>query len=80
MQTQTVFRAGNSQVVAIPKDLAKELGLTAGEKVVVEKANDGLLVRKAGEGKTSSLNADFKTWWNEFLEENSEILDELATR
>ena len=45
MQIQTVFKAGNSNVVAIPKDLSKELGFKSGQKVVVEKTDSEDLLR-----------------------------------
>lgn len=86
MQTQTVFRAGNSSVVAIPKNIASDLGIKPGQKVVVEKdeTGEGVIIKKAV--KTSkrlsnlSVDKDFKRWWREFLKENAEILDELAVR
>ena len=40
MQIQTVFKAGNSSVVAIPKAIAKELGIKAGKKVAVTHSAD----------------------------------------
>lgn len=84
MQTQTVFQAGNSSVVAIPKHLVKELGLKVGEKVIVSKAIDGesVVIRKVGRNKVKKLTADnkFRRWLDTFLRENAEILDELALR
>ena len=83
VQIQTVFKAGNSNVVAIPKDLSKELGFKSGQKVVVEKTDsEDLLVRKVSKTKSVKLSPDleFKRWWKEFLKENAEILDELAIR
>ena len=40
MKPQRIFQAGNSQVVAIPKALAKELGLRVGHKVMMDKIPD----------------------------------------
>lgn len=82
MQVQTVFRAGNSNVVAIPKDVAKELGFLPGKKVVVEKTeSDGILIKIfSKDTKKTISSSEFKDWWGEFLEENSGILDELALR
>lgn len=84
MQTQTVFRAGNSNVVAIPKSISKDLGLKKGSKVVVEKAPDGdrFVVRKAAIAKSAKSVADkeFKKWLKDVLKEDAEILDELAVR
>lgn len=81
MNIQTVFRAGNSNVVAIPQELNKKFNIKAGQKVVLEESSDGnILIRKITKGKSPSAEEDFKKWWNEFLDENSEILDELALR
>lgn len=78
MQTQTIFRAGNSQVIAIPKNFGKQ-----GEKVVVETTSNGevLVVRKesfVSSKKTSKK--EFNKWLGVFMKENGEILDELALR
>lgn len=81
MQVQTVFKAGNSEVVALPK----ELGFKKGDKVTVEKASDDenlVTIKKVSAKKTknSASNAEFKRWLNNVLEEDGEILDELANR
>ncbi|MCH7952137.1 hypothetical protein IH980_05355 [Patescibacteria group bacterium] len=84
MQVQSVYKAGNSMVVTIPKHLAKELGFHPGQKVLVEKAASGeeLIVRKLGKAvaKKTRVDAEFKEWLEVFLKENAEILDELAVR
>jgi antitoxin component of MazEF toxin-antitoxin module len=84
MQFQTVFKAGNSSVITIPKPLARELGIRPGQKVVVEKTSsgDGLIISKVGKSgvKRARLDAEFKKWLEVFLKENAEILDELAVR
>lgn len=84
MQTQKVFRAGNSNVVAIPADLSQELGIKAGESVIVQKSPVGkaILISKPQTEKSSKtkISAEFKKWLKEALEEDKEILDELAIR
>jgi len=87
MNTQTIFQAGNSIVVAIPKHIARDFKLDAGHQVVVDKSADGEAivvkpVKKTGKTATQNRAADkeFQKWLNEFMEENGEILDELATR
>lgn len=86
MQTQQIFQAGNSSVVAIPKHLLKDLNFKSGQKVVVDKTSDGnaLIIRKAekpaGRFKKSPVTAEFKKWLDIFMKENKEILDELAVR
>lgn len=85
MNIQTVFRAGNSNVVAIPKNLMDELDLKSGQKVILEKdpSNEALIIRKATKAtkKTKgSVSQEFKKWLKEVMIEDAEILDELATR
>lgn len=42
MQIQTVFKAGNSSVVAIPKNIARELGIKPGKKVAITYSADSV--------------------------------------
>jgi len=84
MLLQKVFGAGNSDVVAIPKGLMKELGFKRGQSVSIEKFEENAVVirkyKKFSKKKEDKVegSAEFKGWWKEFLKENSEILDELA--
>jgi len=84
MQTQTVFKAGNSEVVAIPNEIKKELNLKKGSKVVVQKIPDSeaFIVKKADQKvKNKSLSSDeFDKWLENVLGEDKKILDELAIR
>jgi len=85
MQIQTVFRAGNSNVVAIPKDISKKLGLKKGSKVIVEITTDNKIVVSKPETKKEKVtkdkvSAEFKKWLDGVLKEDKEILDELAAR
>lgn len=84
MRLQTVFRAGNSNVVAIPKELAEELGIKLGQKVFIDKTpdNEGVLIKttKKVKGKKSRSQAEFKKWLKDVLQEDAKILDELALR
>lgn len=88
MQTQTVFQAGNSSVVAIPKHLMKDLKIKPGQKVFVEKSSDGetIMIKKAvgkkiqaegAVGKTT-LTPEFKEWLDNFMIEYKPILKKLA--
>lgn len=79
MQVQTVFKAGNSDVVALPK----ELGFKKGDRVIVEKASENeVLVKKVNSKKTKATasKTEFDRWLKVFVDENGEILDELAER
>lgn len=62
MQVQTVFKAGNSDVVVIPPEVKKSAGIKTGSKVIVQLASDGktLLVSKKGSSqKVSSVTPQF---------------------
>lgn len=79
MQVQTIFKAGNSDVVALPK----ELGFKKGDKVIVEKAAENeVLVKRVTSRKTKATasRTEFDRWLKVFIDENGEILDELAQR
>ena len=64
--------------------MPKNLGFKKGDKVVVEKApdvDDVLVIKRAAvKSKTSTSDAEFKRWLKIFMDENGEILDELAQR
>ena len=62
MQTQTVFKAGNSDVVAIPKSLGKDTGITSGKKVVVKQ--EGERIRILREERERVLREEKKIWLN----------------
>lgn len=85
MQTQTIFQAGNSEVVAIPKHLLEELKLKNGQKVTVDKASDddAIVIRKASKSIKPSRKVsktEFNKWLDKVIKEDAEILDELAVR
>jgi antitoxin component of MazEF toxin-antitoxin module len=86
MQTQKIFQAGNSHAVVIPKAFADELGFRVGNNVVVEKSQDNtaIIIKQANirEKHISKKASDreFQKWLDVFMEEDGEILDELANR
>ena len=84
MNQQTIFQAGNSSVVAIPTPLMKEIGLKRGHKVLMERLGDTdnlvIITKPQKKVSKSAVSEEFQKWLSEFMEENGEILDELATR
>lgn len=84
MQILKIFRAGNSDVVSIPKDLMKELNLKTGAKIVIGKTSDNsaLVIKKVTKQTSSkaAIDKEFKSWLKDVLEEDKEILDELSLR
>ena len=81
MNIQKVFRAGNSNVVAIPQELIKKLNIKSGQKVLLEENSEGnILIKKVAKRKSISGEENFRKWWKTFIKENAGILDELAVR
>jgi antitoxin component of MazEF toxin-antitoxin module len=83
MYTQKIFQAGNSSVVAIPKELLKKLDLKPGQSIVIKADPDAarLIIETSVPGQSvdkSASTKEFHDWLDIFMEENSEILDELA--
>lgn len=86
MQEQVVFRAGNSNVVAIPKSVGDKFGIKNGAKVTVEEIPEinGVLIKRlvkaSRKSQSQGVTPEFKKWLKEALKEDGEILDELANR
>jgi antitoxin component of MazEF toxin-antitoxin module len=82
MINQRVFKAGNSGVVSIPRDLAEEYGYEYGlmVQVVPSGYGDDLIIRKVTKEKkeTSKISSEFKKWLKSAISEDKEILNELA--
>jgi len=85
MHIQKIFRAGNSHVVAIPQEILRVAGLKPGQRVSIDTEGAGrkIIIKKA-EKETkkikSATNKAFEAWYQTFINENGEILDELAVR
>ena len=82
MQLQTIFKAGNSRVVAIPSNLGDDLGFLVGKKVNVTKSPDKkIIISLAGENtKTSSLTPEFLEWMDDFNKQYGPALKKLANK
>lgn len=84
MQIQTVFKAGNSNVVAIPSEFVNDYGYNTGLQVMLNTYDRGetLVIKKVIKTKSKKINSnatnEFKKWLGSAMEENAEILDELA--
>jgi antitoxin component of MazEF toxin-antitoxin module len=84
MRIQTIFRAGNSDVVALPQAYAKRAGFSVGQKVSVEQTENGAIIirsyKEAPKAKATTMQKEFDSWMEQFIDENGGILDELAVR
>ncbi|MEK7064432.1 MAG: AbrB/MazE/SpoVT family DNA-binding domain-containing protein [Patescibacteria group bacterium] len=82
MYTQTVFEAGNSLVVTVPKEIVRKLNLKPGNRVIVGPLEGNRFhIEKPSPVKPAKKSVSEKAhqeWLKVFMEENSEILDELA--
>ena len=79
MQIQTVFKAGNSSVVALPKDL----GFKPGDKVVVDRGfgTATAFITKADSKKiSSSITPDFLKILDGINKRYGKALTELAQK
>lgn len=83
MYTQKVFQAGNSFAVVIPKELLRRLDLKLGSVVNVDASPDNsrFIAEKPVVSKNlgkSGSKKQFSSWVKQIIEEDAEILDELA--
>lgn len=76
----TVFRAGNSDVVALNPVFKQKLGISTGSKVIQEVVEGGILIKpvSAKTKKTKKSDQEFEKWWKMFEGENGGVLDDLA--
>lgn len=84
MPIQTIFKAGNSNVVAMPINMMREMQINPGDKVDVTRndRDNSIVIKKIASSNAKqsqkSANAEFKAWLETFMDENGETLDELA--
>ncbi|GEM_PF-1318254 len=87
MQIQTttqLTQLGNSDAVIIPAPIVREAKYKRGQKFTIDyiPQTNGFLVRPVEKTRKTTKQSDreFQNWLTEFMKENGEILDELATR
>ena len=83
MQIQTVFKAGNSDVVAIPPEVKKRTGLKTGSNIVVDVASDGktvVITEVGSKAAKSFITPNFLNWLDNFNKEYGSALQELASK
>lgn len=80
---QTITQVGNSAGLILSKPLLEEAKIKIGTKVNISYKKDlgGLFIELPKNNKQSlSKSTEFNEWLHQFMKENGEILDELATR
>ena len=81
MYTQKFLKVGNSKAVVIPKDILKDLSWASDKKISINRVNDQVILSANDSPLKNSSNQDnqeFKQWLKIALNEDGEILDELA--
>jgi putative addiction module antidote len=74
-----IFRAGNSVVVSLPKEMLEALKLTEGEEVSVElDADGGRIVIAPAPADAEGVNAEFAAQVADFIEQYRPALEVLA--
>lgn len=77
---QSVIQIGNSVGVILPKNVREEAGLSVGDKVVVEKENNKIVLYLAKKKLSTGINAKFVEMVDDFVSEHQDVLEELAKR
>lgn len=83
---QKIIQVGNSAAITISKEYLASLGAKVGTHVAVSfDPNIKQLIvdiptKKEKIEKNTKLSLEFQQWLNTFLEEDRELLDELANR
>jgi len=83
MQLQTIFKAGNSDVVALSSEVKKKTGLKTGSNIMVDVASDGKTVMVSevnGKANKSFITPSFLNWLDDFNKEYGPALQELASK
>jgi putative addiction module antidote len=76
--TQAVIQIGNSIGVVIPQRLQTDL--KAGDKVVVDKKGDTILISPVKKVEAGGVDAKFMKLADEFIAEHEDVLRALANK
>ena len=78
--TQKIVRVGNSAAVTIPKEFLTQAKLNIGDKVEVESDKDLriMLIKPTGSSVQTKITPEFKSWLNDCISENQDVLKKLA--
>ena len=80
MQTQRLYKNGNSVAVTVPKQFLKELNLKEGSTVVVEKKGSKLYITPRKATLAKGVNVKFMKMLDEFITDHEDVLKELSQR
>lgn len=77
---QRVVQIGNSIGVVLPQDIRQTLGLRRGDKVVLNKKGDNVIISRSKKSLAGGVNDKFMKMVDEFIDEHEDVLQELARR
>lgn len=83
---QKIVSIGNSEGIILPAAIRKQMGIKKGSRINIEliPGKDAVILQKADKekiiGHSKGIDKEFKKWLKQVLEEDAEILDELAVR
>lgn len=77
---QTMIQIGHSVGIILPKTVREEVGFKVGDKVVIEKKNDKIILSPAKRKLSAGVNVKFMKMVDDFTTEHQDVLEELAKR
>ncbi|MBI3559745.1 AbrB/MazE/SpoVT family DNA-binding domain-containing protein [Candidatus Gottesmanbacteria bacterium] len=77
---QTIIQVGNSLAITLPKAFTLKAKFKAGDQVLVEANPDipAVYVRKAKADAIPTLTPEFKSWLDDVIKEDADIIKALA--
>ena len=79
MFTQKLFKAGNSTVITVPKQILELLKIKEGDDVVLEPNQDSVTLKRKAKN-AGGVDAKFMKMVDDFATEHEDVLKELAKR
>jgi|WetSurMetagenome_2_1015567.scaffolds.fasta_scaffold772044_1 antitoxin component of MazEF toxin-antitoxin module len=83
---QNIIQIGNSTGITLSKNYLQAMGISAGDKIetTFDPQAQQILIsipkQKKKNTQNDKLSHEFQVWLNNFLEEDADLLDELASR
>lgn len=77
---QRVIQIGNSVGVVLPQDIRQTLGLRRGDRVVLNKKGDDIVISRSKKSLAGGVNDRFMKIVDDFIDEHEDVLQELARR
>ncbi len=77
---QTMIQIGNSAGIILPKDVREEMGFGIGDKILLEKKNNKIILSSAKKKSSVGVNAKFMKMVDDFSTEHKDVLEELANK